>query len=90
MFAFVGVVCVCTCVGLTVRLSLAPPAANTPATLGAPHASQVFAGKLQRDGDSIPVAIKVLKGSPDLLTYLKKELDVLKWVPGVGGTGVGG
>ena len=40
----------------------------------------MYEGKLQRDGDSIPVAIKVLKGSPDLLTYLKKELEVLKYV----------
>ena len=46
--------------------------------IGSGAFSVVYQGSLARDGATIPVAIKVLKGSPDLLQFLGKELDVLK------------
>ena len=45
--------------------------------IGAGAFSKVYEGFLRR---TIPVAIKALKGSPDLLVFVKKELEVLKYV----------
>ncbi len=45
--------------------------------IGAGAFSTVYEGVLR---GATPVAIKALKGSPDLLVFLKKELEVLKYV----------
>ena len=45
--------------------------------IGAGAFSKVYEGVLRQ---TVPVAIKALKGSPDLLVFLKKELEVLKYV----------